>query len=145
LGAQKEDVAERGIQRTLLMGNVMMALLGAVFVAFAPDIVRIFGVQNVSMTEMAVAAVRISALELFGLCSQMILGGCLRGAGDTRTPMIVTTAGTFLFRVPISYLFAIALGGGLRGLWLATAVDWSMRTTIMFVLYKRGKWKEVAV
>jgi putative MATE family efflux protein len=145
LGAQKEDVAERGIQRTLLLGNGTMALLGGAFVAFAPHIVSVFGVQNVKMAGMAITVIRISALEIFGLCSVMILGGCLRGAGDTRTPMIVTIAGTFLFRVPISYLFALALDGGLRGLWLATAVDWSMRAMIMFVLYKRGTWREVQV
>jgi putative MATE family efflux protein len=145
LGANKEDVAERGIQRTLLLGNGTMALIGAGFVFFAPQIVSLFGVQHAEMAQMAITVVRIGALELFGLCSVMILGGCLRGAGDTRTPMIVTTAGTFLFRVPITYLFALALGGGLRGLWLGTAVDWSMRSLIMLVLYRRGKWKTVEV
>jgi putative MATE family efflux protein len=145
LGAKKEDVAERGIQRTLLLGNGTMALLGSAFIAFAPHIVSVFGVQHVTMANMAITVIRISALEIFGLCSVMILGGCLRGAGDTRTPMIVTIAGTFLFRVPISYLFALALDGGLRGLWLATAVDWSMRAMIMFVLYKRGRWREIEV
>jgi MATE family, multidrug efflux pump len=145
LGADKVDVAEKGIQRTLLMGNGLMAVLGASFLVFAPVIVSLFGVQDPAMADLSIAAVRISSLELFGLCSVMILGGCLRGAGDTRTPMIVTTLGTILFRVPITYLFAIVLDGGLRGLWLGTAVDWGMRAMIMFVLYKRGKWKTVTV
>jgi putative MATE family efflux protein len=145
LGAQQADVAEHGIRRTLLLGNGAMAVLGIAFVAFAPGIVGIFGAQNVEMVDLATKAIRVSALELYGLCSLMILGGCLRGAGDTRTPMIVTMAGTFLFRVPLTYLFAIVAGGGLRGLWLATAVDWSMRSLIMYVLYRRGKWKTVSV
>lgn len=145
LGAKQVDVAEHGIRRTLLLGNGTMLLLALAFVAFAPGIVAIFGVQNVEMVDLATQAIRVSSLELFGLCSLMILGGCLRGAGDTRTPMIVTMAGTFLFRVPLTYLFAIVLGGGLRGLWLATAVDWSMRSLIMYVLYRRGKWKTVSV
>lgn len=145
LGAGQEDIAERGIARTLLLGNGTMALLGLVFVLFAPAIVSLFGVQDPRMAELAGSAIRVSALELFGLCSLMILGGCLRGAADTRTPMIVTIAGTFLFRVPITYLFSIVLNGGLRGLWVGTAVDWSMRALIMFVLYRRGRWKTVAV
>jgi len=145
LGAKQVDVAEHGIRRTLLLGNGTMFLLGIVFVAFASGIVAIFGVQNVEMVGLATQAIRVSSLELCGLCSLMILGGCLRGAGDTRTPMIVTMAGTFLFRVPLTYLFAIVVGGGLRGLWLATAVDWSMRSLIMYVLYRRGKWKTVTV
>jgi putative MATE family efflux protein len=145
LGAQEVEVAEKGIRRTLVIGNGMMALVGATFVTSASAIVRVFGVRDAALLASAAALVRISALELYGLCSVMILAGCLRGAGDTRTPMIVTLAGTILFRVPITYLFALALDGGLRGVWLATAVDWSMRALIMCVLYMRGRWKTVAV
>jgi putative MATE family efflux protein len=145
LGAQEVGVAEKGIRRTLVIGNGMMALVGATFVTSASAIVRVFGVQDTALLASAATLVRISALELFGLCSVMILAGCLRGAGDTRTPMIVTLAGTILFRVPVTYLFALALGGGLSGVWLATAVDWSMRALIMCVLYLRGRWKTVAV
>ena len=86
-----------------------------------------------------------SALELIGLCTNMILGGCLRGAGDTRTPMIVTLVGTMLFRVPLTYLFVLVLDGGLSGVWLATAVDWSMRSLVLCLLYLRGRWKTVTV
>ena len=145
LGARQQAIAERGIQRTLMMGGLTMAVLAFSFAAFAPSIVGLFGVQDVEMAALAATAIRVSSLEVFGLCTLMILGGCLRGAGDTRTPMVVTAVGTFFFRVPITYLFAITLGGGLRGLWLATAVDWSMRALVMFALYRRGRWKTVQV
>ena len=145
LGAQRDDVAEQGIRRTLLIGNGTMACLGSLLVILAPLVVRLFGVQDVKLANMAIMVVRISALELFGLCSLMIISGCLRGAGDTRTPMIVTLVGTLLFRVPTTYLFAILLNEGLRGVWLATATDWSMRALIVLFLYMRGKWKTVEV
>ncbi|MBN1935276.1 MAG: MATE family efflux transporter [Anaerolineae bacterium] len=145
LGAKKPAVAELGIRRALVLTNLTMALLGGCFVLFAPGIVRVFGIKNAEMTGLAIAVVRISALELFGLGSLMVLGGCLRGAGDTRTPMVVTLIGTFFFRVPITYLSALTLGGGLRGLWLGTVIDWSMRALVMCVLYLRGRWKTVEV
>jgi putative MATE family efflux protein len=145
LGARRTDAADQGIRRALVLGNGAMAVFGIVLVAFGSSIVRLFGVQDAVLGQMASAAIRISALELFGLSSLMILAGCLRGAGDTRTPMVVTIAGTFLFRVPATYLFAIALHGGLQGVWLATALDWSARATIMAILYRRGNWKSVAL
>jgi putative MATE family efflux protein len=145
LGARKVDVAEQGIRRTLVMGNGAMALLGAAFAVFGPAIVRLFGIQDAELTGMAIMVIRISGLELVGLCTVMIIAGCLRGAGDTRTPMIVTLAGTLLFRVPTTYFFAITLGAGLKGVWLATTVDWSMRALIMLFLYMRGRWKTVTV
>ena len=128
LGAKRTDAAEQGIRRTLLLGNGAMALFGTGLVAFGSSIVRLFGVQDAALRQMASAAIRISALELFGLSSLMILASCLRGAaGNTRTPMVVTIAGTFLFRVPATYLFAITLRRGLQGVWPATALDWSAR------------------
>jgi putative MATE family efflux protein len=145
LGARKVEVAELGIRRTLLIGNAIMLLLAIVFLAFGSAIVRVFGLQDPELVRGAVALIRISSLELIGLCTVMILGGCLRGAGDTRTPMIVTLVGTVLFRVPITYLFVLVLDGGLSGVWLATAVDWSMRALILCVLYLRGRWKTVSV
>jgi putative MATE family efflux protein len=145
LGAEQQDVAEKGIRRTLLLGNGTMVVLGVAFIAFGSTIVQLFGVRDPWLTGSAAAAIRISSLELIGLCSLMVLSGCLRGAGDTRTPMIVTLVGTLLFRVPLTYLFAITAKGGLSGVWLATAVDWSMRALIMFFLYMRGSWKTVAI
>jgi putative MATE family efflux protein len=145
LGAQKPEVAKAGIRRTLVIGAGAMISIGAIFVAFGSGIVRVFGIRDAALLASAAALVRISALELIGLCSVMILGGCLRGAGDTRTPMIVTLAGTVFFRVPITYLFVIPLAGGLNGAWLATAVDWSMRALIMCFLYLRGRWRTVSV
>jgi Na+-driven multidrug efflux pump len=145
LGAEKVEVAELGIRRTLVIGNAIMIVLAIVFLAFGSGIVRVFGLQDPDLVRGAVALIRISSLELIGLCTVMILGGCLRGAGDTRTPMIVTLVGTMLFRVPITYLFVIVLDGGLSGVWLATAVDWSMRALILCVLYLRGRWKNVTV
>lgn len=145
LGAQKQEVAEKGIRRTLLIGCGAMAALGVMMIAFGRPIVGLFGVRDAALSGMAVTAVRISSLELIGLASVMILSGCLRGAGDTRTPMIVTLAGTFLFRVPVTYLFALTLHGGLKGVWLATTVDWSMRALITSYLYLRGRWKTVEI
>jgi putative MATE family efflux protein len=145
LGAEKADVAEVGIRRTLLMGNGAMGLLGGAFALFGPAIVQLFGVQDAELAALSTMAIRIAALELIGLCSVMIIAGCLRGAGDTRTPMIVTLAGTLFFRVPTTYLFAILLGAGLKGVWLATTTDWTMRALIMFFLYVRGGWKTVEV
>lgn len=145
LGAQEVEVAELGIRRTLVIGNGIMVLLAAVFLAFGSAIVRVFGLQDPELVRSAVTLIRISSLELIGLCTVMILGGCLRGAGDTRTPMIVTLVGTLFLRVPITYLFVITLDGGLSGVWLATAVDWSVRALVMFLLYLRGRWKTVTV
>jgi Na+-driven multidrug efflux pump len=51
--------------------------------------------------------------------------------------------GTFLFRVPLVYFFAIVLGLGLDGVWLGTAVDWTARAVLIYALYRKGAWKQL--
>ncbi len=71
---------------------------------------------------------------------QMIYGGALRGAGDTRSPMIVSLVGVLFFRITAVYLLAIVLKLGLAGVWIGTAVDWAGRSAVMYLLYRRGRW-----
>jgi Na+-driven multidrug efflux pump len=73
----------------------------------------------------------------------MVIGGSLRGAGDMRTPVYATMVGTFLFRVPLVYLFAIVFGWGLNGVWLGTAADWTARAVLIYFLFRRGAWKRI--
>jgi Na+-driven multidrug efflux pump len=43
------------------------------------------------------------------------------------------------------YLLAIGLDLGLAGVWLGTAVDWTGRAILLYLLFQRGTWKRVEV
>ena len=47
----------------------------------------------------------------------MVSAGALRGAGDTRAPMVVNILGFWLIGFPISLALAFPLGLGPEGLW----------------------------
>lgn len=144
LGAGKEDLAEASIRRTMAFALVVMGSMALVFGLFGPQVVRVFGATP-EVLALAGLAVRIAALEQLPIAVQMVLSGSLRGAGDTRTPMIVTVVGTLLFRVSAVYLLAIALHLGLAGVWLGTAVDWAGRAILLYLLFQRGTWKGIKV
>ena len=144
LGAQKPDLAEKGIRRTMRLSLIIMCTIGIAFALWGQQIVTIFG-STPEVLRLAGTAVRIAALEQASIAIVMVLNGTLRGAGDTRTPMLVTAFGVLLFRVAVVYLFAIVFGWGLAGVWLGTAVDWAGRAALVYVLFRRGKWKELAV
>jgi putative MATE family efflux protein len=71
----------------------------------------------------------------------VVLGHGLRGAGDTRSPLLAAVIGGLLVRVTGAWLLAIVLGLGLPGIWIATALDWTVRTAILGVVFKRGRWR----
>ena len=144
LGAKKPDLAEKAIRRTMRLSLIIMCTVGIAFAIWGREIVVVFG-STPEVLDLAGTAVRIAALEQASIAVVMVLNGTLRGAGDTRTPMLVTLFGVLLFRVAVVYLFAIALDWGLAGVWLGTAVDWTGRAALIYVLFRRGKWKELEV
>jgi len=75
----------------------------------------------------------------------MTLTGGMRGAGDTVSPLILSFLGTFAFRIPLVYLFAIVFRLGIFGVWLGTITDWGLRGIISVVLFRRGRWKKIKI
>jgi putative MATE family efflux protein len=142
LGAGQVDLAEKSVQRVLRFAMILMGIVGIIFALFGVAIARLFG-STPEVVLAAGAAVRIGALEQIPIAVQMTLGGCLRGAGDMKSPMYTTFLGVLLFRVPVVYLFAIVFHWGLNGVWLATAIDWTGRMAILYWLYRRGRWKKI--
>src|SRR4030095_11180370 len=59
-----------------------------------------------------------AAFQLFDAL-QIIAAGALRGAGDTRWPFLTSTGAAWVIRLPLAWLFAVTLGGGVVGAWYA--------------------------
>lgn len=64
----------------------------------------------------------------------------LRGVGDMRFMMIVTTVSCWLFGVGLAYVLSIPAGMGLVGCWLGMTLDESVRAIASYVRWKKGKW-----
>lgn len=73
------------------------------------------------------------------------LSSGLRGAGDVRFTMIVSIGSMFIFRLSFAYLLGVVFHLGVIGVWLAMGIDWTFRSIIYVVRFKRGKWKEIKV
>jgi putative MATE family efflux protein len=73
----------------------------------------------------------------------VVLGHGLRGAGDISSPLLAAVIGGLLVRVTGAWVLAIVLGMGLPGIWIATAMDWTVRTMILGVVFWRGRWRSL--
>ena len=132
------------MNRGLILGIAVSVVVTALTIILSPAILGFFDMEP-DVEKLAISYMRILSLGMLFFSIMMVSSAALRGAGDTRTPMIVTLVGTMLFRVPLTYLFVLVLDGGLSGVWLATAVDWSMRSLVLCLLYLRGRWKTITV
>jgi len=144
LGAGKRDLARKSVGRVVTFAAAIMGGVGVLFALCGPAIASLFG-GTPEVVAAAGAAIRIGALEQLPLAVMMTLSGCMRGAGDMKSPMIATMVGVMLFRVPVVYLFAVTLGWGLNGVWLGTAVDFVGRMVVLYLLYRRGTWQQARI
>ena len=98
----------------------------------------------------AVVIAGVGALAVVGIgqpAQAMIfaLGGSLRGAGDTRYPLLVSFMSWFLLRLPLAYVFAFPLGLGLTGIWLGVTIDYFVRAALLAMRFRSGAWARVKV
>jgi len=144
LGAQDPDAAQQRGYTAYRMGAALMAAIGLTFVLFPAQIMGFF-TDDAEVIALGTMPLRVVGLFQPVLAASMIFAGGLRGAGDTRWPMIVTAAGIWLVRLPLAGLFALVLGWGLVGAWGAMAFDFTVRGTLNFLRFRGGRWKTIQV
>ncbi|NHN28852.1 MATE family efflux transporter [Paenibacillus agricola] len=144
LGAGRPDLAEKFGWETSRFGRIFGGLMGVAFIVLAPYIMMLY-THDPEVIDAGVAALRIIGLFQTFQASQFILAGALRGAGDTRFPMISTFIGVFIFRGFLSVLFVLVFHWGIIGAYLSIAIDQVVRTAIIYFRYKNGRWKTATV
>ncbi|MFE5321346.1 MATE family efflux transporter [Paenibacillus sp. NPDC056579] len=144
LGAQKPELAETYVWQVRKFGMVVAGIMGLVFMLFAPYILMLYTGDR-HIIDAGTLALRIVGFIQVSQASQFILGGALRGAGDTRYPLYSTLIGVWGVRVVLSLLFVQGLGWGMAGLWSAVALDQFLRSNLIYWRFKRGNWKRIRI
>jgi len=144
LGAQKPKQAYEHGLAALKMALLIMGMTGLVFLFFPSLIIRIF-TSSGPVLELGSFCLRIAALEQLPLAVEMVLAGALRGAGDTRTPALITVLCNWLLRIPLFYLAIYVFHWGLPAIWCITVFDWCVRAVCVAVQYRRGQWQQISI
>jgi putative MATE family efflux protein len=144
LGARDPDGAQRRGYTAYRMGASLMGVVGLTFVLFPGQIVGFF-TNDPRVIELGILPLQMVGLIQPLLAATMIFAGGLRGAGDTRWPMVITAGSIWLVRLPLAYLFALVLDWGLLGAWSALAIDLSLRGFLNYWRFRSGRWKTIQV
>jgi putative MATE family efflux protein len=146
LGAQRPDRAARGAWTSLGFGGSIMIVMGAVFYLFAETMCAAFSPGNAGVIALGAEALRIVAFAMPALACQNVLTQALRGAGDTRVPVLISWLGFLAVRIPLTYyLTGPDVGWGLRGAWLAMFADLWLRGSLVLARFAAGTWKRMKV
>jgi putative MATE family efflux protein len=146
-GAQKYDRVGLGVRHGGTIASLTSAVI-TVILLFASPILFGFFTETPALIDLATRMIRVMAFGYICMSLTQVLGGIMRGCGETVTPMWVSIIQTIALRVPIAYLLAyltrspefphgnpIALFGSLM-------ISWTIGMIISIVVFKTGKWRK---
>lgn len=139
LGAGNPQRAKTLVRVIWRYSLVAAGLIAALFLVGAQWIVRAY-TNDPQVERLASTVLRIIALGMPGIATQLPIAAALRGAGDTRFPLYASAAGIWVFRVLIAPLFVYTLGWGLNGAWYTIALDQTTRAAVVYARFHTDRW-----
>jgi putative MATE family efflux protein len=144
LGAQQPQRAEDSVLKTAKYNAIFMGIVTVLFFITAPYIVGFFA-EKEDTKKIAVEAMLIisSGYIFYGI--GMVMANAFNGAGDTKTPTFINAIGFWLFQIPLAFFLSKTLNMGATGAFIAIPVAETAIAIAAFIMFKKGRWKQVKV
>ena len=142
IGANRIDRAKVFTRTTCLIATIVMLFTGAVLFLFAPQLLSIF-TPDAEVIEIGSAYLRVVGFLQVPQVLCWVLGGALRGAGDTKYNFYITAATNWGIRTLFSIIAIRFLGMQLVAIAYICIIEGVVRLALLYVRYRRGKWIEI--
>jgi putative MATE family efflux protein len=139
LGALDPEGAARSGWRAMWLSVGAMTVIGAIIIATAETTAAMM-IDDPEVIRLTVVFIYILGAVQPLMAMEFALGGALRGAGDTRFPMITTLTGLVLVRGSVAALGAY-LGLSVEWIYAALIVDYIVKASLLAWRFRQDKWK----
>jgi MATE family multidrug resistance protein len=138
VGAKDATAMRKASRGSMEFALLLMSIFALIFGAFPYQVAALF-TSDKSIVALSGTLIRIAALEQAAIAIAAVIGGILKGTGDTRTPMIISTIFTWLYRLPLMYLMIRVWGLSITHVWLLFVSDWILRGLSYILVYRRKR------
>lgn len=136
LGCRQEERAKKGIRVALWMSITVTLLITGLVVLQASAIVRFFN-DKAEVVTFGTLFLRVIT-PFMAFCSvNQIYAGALRGAGNSRAPMIIMLSSFVLFRQIYLYIMANFISNQILPIALGYPAGWIVCSIAVLIYYKR--------
>lgn len=147
LGAKKIERVKQGYHRGILISFIFFVFIFVVFQLLSKYIVGFF-VKDDEVIRIGSIGLRITSCFYFSLAMIYVPRSVLNGCGDTSFAMIngaTEVVGRIVFANILTKITSITLFGhiipiGYWGIWLTTAITWTLTAIVCIIRYKSGVW-----
>lgn len=117
---------------------VMMSVFGIVFLLMPGFLVDLFVNEDErKVVYLASLCLFIGAFEQPSIALSLVFSGALKGAGDAKSPFIVSLLTSWLIRVPLIFYFIRILKLSIIYVWWITVIQWTVDAILMFICFEK--------
>ena len=120
----------------LLLGVIFMSGAAIVFFLAPRWILRLF-TTDAAVLSTGVSLLYIAALFQISDGIQVVATGVLRGAGETRIPMLSNLVGHWFIGLPIGFVLGFSRGWGAPGVWVGLCVGLTTVAVVLLAVWNR--------
>lgn len=142
LGANKPERVRQGFRATLFMSGALAVLTSLMVIVFRVPLMRLFSTDAAVIDIGAEYLVIVSSFYVF-FSTMFVIGGVMRGAGDTLIPMFITLFALWAIRIPAAWILSRYFG--MDGIWWSIPVAWFIGMVLSYLYYLKGNWKKKVV
>lgn len=138
LGAGNPELAIKAGWRGLRMAIIAMLIFSVLMAIYAEELAS-FMISDPEAIHLTAVFIYIIAVCQPLMAVDFTIAGALRGAGDTRFPLLATTGGIFFGRLLPALLF---LKLELSIYWILSVMifDYAIKATLLLYRYRSNKW-----
>jgi putative MATE family efflux protein len=138
LGAGDTDQARRAGWGAMRLSIVSMTFFGILITLFAEPLAR-FMIDNDEVVRLSVIFIWLLGSMQPLMAIEFSLGGALRGAGDTKTPLMITLTCLLFIRVLLALIFFM-LDASVEIIFSTLVADYIVKGFLYVARFRSNKW-----
>jgi Na+-driven multidrug efflux pump len=144
IGAKDYKTAREYANISMVLGVGIMLLCSILFIVIPDWLISVF-IKEPETIELGRLCLMVAAIEQPFMAMSMVLGGALKGAGDTKTPFVLSVVSSWAIRIPLMYVVIYILRLNVVYVWAVTGIQWIFEGLLIWYLFNRKakRWGEV--
>lgn len=117
---------------------VIMLVFAVLFLTIPTQLIKLFiDSKETKVIALGASCLMVAALEQPTMAVSMVMGGALKGAGDTKTPFLVAVITSWFIRLPLVFYFIYLLKLSVVYFWVICVIQWTLDGLLLFIFFKK--------
>ncbi len=144
-------LGENNPEKSLLTGKTAASLsllwgifMGLIFILFPISILKIFTTET-ALIKLATFTMILAGFNQPLLSFMIVMGGALRGTGDTKGVMFITSLRLWVMFVPLTYIFVAFYNLGVASVWYSEIASFLVFSLIIYRRFISMEWARITM